>query len=121
MGLIVCAVIAFTVLDGPLRWALLVGGLIYEVVETVLFVRWSQRRRPQTGLESLVGRRGIVATPVGPDHQGFVRIHAERWAASAAYSCAVGQEIEVVAAEGLHLVVRPVGDGTPGAPPEPHR
>ncbi len=107
MGLIVAAGVAFVFFDGPLRWIIIAGGAIYELVETVLLVRWSQRRHIQAGVEILHGARGKVVTPLEP--RGHVVVHGERWSAVSEVPCAVGEAVEVTAVSGLELRVRPWG------------
>jgi membrane-bound serine protease (ClpP class) len=66
----------------------------------------AQRARPATGVELLVGRLGVVRTPLDPE--GTVRVAGELWTArSEDGPLAEGEQVEVVAVEGLRLRVRP--------------
>ena len=62
------------------------------------------RKKPVTGLTAMVGSRGKVVKPLAPE--GFVRIRGELWRAiSANESIEAGEEITVVAQDGLRLIV----------------
>ncbi|HUX75270.1 MAG TPA: nodulation protein NfeD [Anaerolineae bacterium] len=66
----------------------------------------AQRARPATGAELLIGRLGIVRTPLDP--KGTVWVAGELWTAGAEDGpLAAGEQVEVVAVEGLRLRVRP--------------
>ncbi len=106
VGIVVATVVAFVFFDGPLRWAIVAGGVLYEVVETYAFVRWSRRRHPQVGSERMLGARAVVATSLDP--HGQVMVDGERWRAVAEVTCAVGSEVEIIAVDGLELTVRPL-------------
>jgi len=72
-------------------------------------LRWSRRRRSVTGAEALVGRRAVVATKTQ------VRVAGELWQASSADELAPGDEVTVVAVDGLTLTVQQ--EGPPGGGP----
>jgi membrane-bound serine protease (ClpP class) len=92
------------VLQAGLAFALLLFGLSFLVVR-------AYRRPVRTGREGLIGERGIALAPVG--RTGRVRVHGEQWAARAdGPEIGQGEDVEVVAVEGLVLLVgRPKGDG----------
>jgi membrane-bound serine protease (ClpP class) len=84
--------------------ALVIGAFFAFVVAKGLRV---QKLRPVTGVESLVGRQGVVRTPLDP--QGTVWVEGELWTAVADDGpLAEGQRVEVLKAEGLRLRVRRV-------------
>jgi membrane-bound serine protease (ClpP class) len=64
----------------------------------------SQRQKGQTGAEEMVGLQGHVTQALSPT--GFVWVHGEIWSATADEPIAKGEEIEVIALEGLRLRVR---------------
>ncbi|MFQ6102358.1 MAG: nodulation protein NfeD [Anaerolineae bacterium] len=65
----------------------------------------AQKLRPATGPEALLGRQGVVRAPLDPD--GTVWVAGEVWTASADDGpLAEGEQVEVVAIEGLRLRVR---------------
>ena len=85
----------------PWPWGLVtvaVGGLL-DIGESFVFVRWSRRRRSSVGVETLVGRPAVVATPTQ------VRVAGELWAARSDEPLRVGEEVEVAAVDGLTLEV----------------
>ncbi|MBI2829406.1 MAG: nodulation protein NfeD [Acidobacteria bacterium] len=69
----------------------------------------SQRRRPVTGVEGMIGAGGWVRDAVGPDEPGYVDVHGEIWRARSAGRVAAGQPIRVTAVNGLTLIVEPCG------------
>lgn len=105
MALLACVVLAFTVLDGPGRWGLVAAGAAIEVVEAIVLVRLSRRRRALVGTQAMVGRRAVAVRECRPD--GQVRIDGEIWAARCPAGCAAGRPVTITAVSGLTLVVVP--------------
>lgn len=105
MGLLVALALAIFVLEEPWSWLAVVLGAAWEVAETTLIVRWSQRRQAQVGLEALVGRRAVVAADCMPE--GQVRVAGELWRARCEGGAGVGDEVLVREADGLTLLVEP--------------
>ena len=63
------------------------------------------KRKPVTGLPTMVGSRGKVVSPLAP--KGVVRIKNELWeATSAGRKIKAGEEVTVMGQDGLRLVVR---------------
>jgi len=63
-----------------------------------------QHRAVTTGSDILIGHDGIALTTIAPD--GTVRVANEEWSAqSIEGTIAEGEEVTVVASEGIHLVV----------------
>ena len=77
-------------------------GLFFVAV-TFLVVQ-AHRRTSTTGLSGLVGLRGPVKE--WRDGRGRVLVHGEWWNAEADEELSAGDEIEVVAAEGMRLTVK---------------
>jgi len=103
MLLLGAILLAIFVLPSP--WgivAVFVGGVV-DVVESLILLRWSRRRRAVTGVEALVGQKAIVATPLRP--VGQVRIAGEVWAARSEAGADPGDEVVVRAFDGLTLLV----------------
>lgn len=100
---IVAVVLALTVIPSPWGWVtVIVAGLI-DVAETAFFVRWSKRRRAAVGVETLVGRHGVVVRALSP--RGQVKVDGELWEATAGESLVHGDQIVVRAVRGLVLEV----------------
>ena len=89
----------------PEQWRLpviLLAGVI-EVAETLFWLWYTRRARVQMGPETLVGATGRVVTPCAP--LGQVRLHGELWRASCPEGAEAGDEVRVVALDGLTLLV----------------
>jgi membrane-bound serine protease (ClpP class) len=67
----------------------------------------SQRIKPVTGAEGLVGTRGSTLTALEPGHVGQVRVHGEIWRATSVLPLTEGRGVRVTAVEGLTLIVEP--------------
>jgi membrane-bound serine protease (ClpP class) len=91
----------------PAPWGIVavsVAALI-DVAETVVFMRWSKRRRAAVGVEALVGRRGVVVTALAP--RGQVKVDGEIWNAQTDAAMLPGAEVVVRRVEELTLHVEP--------------
>jgi membrane protein implicated in regulation of membrane protease activity len=90
----------------PSPWgiiAVFVGGTL-DIVESLVLLRWSKRRKAVTGgAEALVGRTAVVATPLRPT--GQVHIAGELWAARSEAGADPGDEVVVRSVDGLTLFV----------------
>ncbi len=67
----------------------------------------AQMKKPLTGIESMIGERGIAKTEINK-RRGKVFIHGEIWDAYSEEDIKKGEEVEVVAVEGLKLKVKKV-------------
>jgi membrane-bound serine protease (ClpP class) len=66
-------------------------------------------RKPTTGREGMLGAKGKVISPLSEEQQGEVSITGELWRArSQQGNLTAGEKVEVVAMEGLTLIVRPL-------------
>jgi membrane protein implicated in regulation of membrane protease activity len=105
--LLVAIALALLVLPSP--WGVIVVAIaaLFEIGEMWFFFRWSTRRRPTVGLETMVGRRATVAQACRP--RGQVRIDGELWSAVCVAGADAGETVEVlgVVADGLTLEVAP--------------
>jgi membrane protein implicated in regulation of membrane protease activity len=88
----------------PWPWWLVVVVVLagVEVFEVSLWLSL-RRRRPLSGHESLVGERGVLAGP------SRVRLRGTTYPARAVRG-GVGDRVEVIAVEGMTLVVRATGE-----------
>ena len=86
--------------------AIAIAGAIGVFMALAVAKIWQVRRRPATtGIQTIVGERGVVR------RNGYVQINGELWRAHAADDEVLppGQEVQVEAIEdGLTLEVRPV-------------
>ncbi|HEJ7054755.1 MULTISPECIES: NfeD family protein [Serratia] len=102
----------------PLSWAW--QGMIFAVLTVVVAYLWWYwlRRRPAaaSGDSPVLNQRnrqliGTRATLTEPMHNGMGRINIgdSSWRAQAAEDLPAGTEVEVVAVEGVTLVIRAIG------------
>jgi membrane protein implicated in regulation of membrane protease activity len=107
---LVAGFVAFVVLDSPLGVAALVAGALIEVGELVFWVRFLRRYRIRTGVEAMIGARGVAVSACGAE-PGQVRFEGALWRARCApgVTVAPGDEVEVTAIDGLTLTVAPTG------------
>jgi membrane protein implicated in regulation of membrane protease activity len=90
--------------DGPWGWVLIGVAAVIEVGESYLWIRWSNRRHPHVGAETLVGREAVVVTPCHPE--GQVRVQGEIWSARCDERADPGDRVTVLAVDELTLRVR---------------
>ena len=91
--------------------ALAVTGVCAFVVRLALR---SQRARPASGREGLVGEIGTVSHELAPE--GRVFVHGESWGAvSSAGNIPGGARVRVVGVEGLTLIVAPARGADPAS------
>lgn len=103
MGLLLALLLAIFVLDEPWSWVAVALGASWELAETILLVRWSQRRRAAVGTEALVGRSAVVTADCRPE--GQVRVAGELWRARCDAGAGAGEEVVVRGVQGLTLEV----------------
>ncbi|MBA2463050.1 MAG: hypothetical protein H0V45_15030 [Actinobacteria bacterium] len=105
MAFLVALGLALFVLPSPWSWVTVGLGAAFELGEASFWWWLSHRRTPAVGVETLVGAVGIVFTPCRPD--GQVRVRGELWQARCEAGAMAGRSVEIVAVEGLTLVVEP--------------
>jgi membrane protein implicated in regulation of membrane protease activity len=96
VALVVGVLLALFVLDGAWEWAAVGTGGAIELGEAWFWWRWSHRRRPAVGVETLVGRTGEVTA------DGYLRVEGELWRVRGA---GPGEHVRVRAVDGLTLDV----------------
>ncbi len=96
--------------DIELSLPVLIGVMVaWAAFCVALFVFTTRTLKMQkvVGLPTMIGSRGKVASLLAPE--GLVRIKGELWGATLAQgNVDIGEEVEVVAENGLKLVVRKV-------------
>lgn len=105
MLLLLAILLAIFVLPSPWGLVAVAIGACFEIVETGLFLWWSQRRRAAVGVEVLVGKKGVTVSDLWPS--GQVKISGEIWNARCDGGCEVGTAVVVRGVEGLTLDVEP--------------
>lgn len=74
----------------------------------LIFAIKIQFRKPVTGLEAMVGEKGVARTKLSPQRWGKVQVHGELWnAQSVEGEIKKGEEVEVIQVEGMKLKVKP--------------
>ena len=102
---IVAILLALTVLPSPGGFVAVVVAFAIDAAETTFFVRWSKRRKATVGVETLVGRTAVVVRQLSP--RGQVKLDGEVWEARGPAGVPPGEEVVVIAVEGLVLDVVP--------------
>ncbi len=80
------------------------AGLLSFLLAWIVFR--ALRRRPTTGIEGLIGKKGKVLTAIYD--QGEVFLHGEIWMATSEDEIQEGDAVEVTSVDGLVLKVRRV-------------
>jgi membrane-bound serine protease (ClpP class) len=106
MAFVVGLLLAIFVLPRPWGIAAVVAGALIEVVEGIIGIKWTQRRRAQVGAEALVGKTARVVVDCAPT--GQVAVKGERWQATSDPEAHAGDEVLIEGVQGLTLRVRPV-------------
>jgi membrane-bound serine protease (ClpP class) len=91
--------LAIFVLPSPWGIVAVVAGGLIDIAESLVFLKWSRRRRAVTGVEALVGKTAVVISPTQ------VRVAGEIWEARPTEGLVVGEEVEVTGVDGLTLQV----------------
>lgn len=112
-SLIIGSLMLFRSPDPAMRVSL---GAIVGVALLAVLVVWAvtfiilrdRRRQVRTGVEGMLGERGVVRAAINP--RGKVFLHGEYWNAVADSPVAVGEEIEVVGVDGMTLRVQTTRD-----------
>jgi membrane-bound ClpP family serine protease len=91
--------------------AVLMGGVLVGVLGSSRALRG---RPAITGKEGMIGEIGTVRSPVGPESEGWVFVHGERWRAALAFAPEEADprdDPEAVVGVGRKVVVVGFGDG----------
>lgn len=103
MALLVALALALFVLSPPWSYVAVGVGAAVELGEAWFWWWLSHRREPSVGVETIVGRVATVAAACRP--RGQVRVAGELWQARCDDGADAGDEVRVVAVDGLELVV----------------
>lgn len=77
-------------------------GAFFVIVSTLAFRAY--RSKPRTGVEGLIGRKGLVKQSIDPE--GVVFVHGEIWRAVSEEKMEPGDKIQVEGVDGLVLKVK---------------
>ncbi len=111
--LVIIGLLGYFVEDFFTSWYLPATAIVVTLVVTAVTIKGYQMlARPEppetTVMESLVGKTGTVTQKVEPGSlRGKVKIDSDLWSATSESTINEGTEIEVYAAEGVHIKVRP--------------
>ena len=97
------ALVLLHVVEGGWAIGLLAGTALLETGQTLFWLRHSQRRRAQVGVETLVGQLVEVTEDCRP--LGLVRVQGELWRARCDGGASRGQRVRVAGLDGLTLEV----------------
>jgi len=95
-------------------WSPIIAISIAIPVTLIVIYFYRQLAPPQepttTVGDSLVGKKGLVTTATDPDSEtkGKVRIGSDTWSATSDTPIKEGSKVEVIASEGVHVIVRKV-------------
>ena len=92
-------------------WLSAIGVVAWVIKDLVLYryVRSAFERDHRVGAALLIGHKGIASGKLAPN--GYVRVRGELWRAVARQDepeIAAGTMVEIVAADGMEVVVRPI-------------
>ncbi len=105
MAFVIALLLAAFVLQSPWSYVALAVGAAIEFGEVWFWWWLSRRNKVAVGVETLVGRRATVTTACRPN--GQVRVAGELWQARCDAGADEGAAVDVVAVDGLLLVVQP--------------
>src|SRR5690348_13672052 len=99
MALVVAVICAVLFLEPPWSFAAVIGGAAIEVGEAAFWIRFSKRRRPRVGAETLIGKLAVVVVACRPE--GQVKLDGELWQARCEVGADPGVRVRVRALDGL--------------------
>lgn len=107
MSIVIASLIAYFWLSWPWNLVLVLGAVVLEGLEMMLWLRW-RNVRSVTGEDALIGAKGRAVTPCRPDGQVMVR--GQLWTAHSVDGVDEGDPVKVVAIEGgIKVLVAPAG------------
>jgi len=92
-----------------------VQAILFIVVSAALlislrpiFARYLKKNEIKTNVDRLIGKIAICTAAIAPDEHGEAKIEGKIWTAIARENVQVGEKVEVLAIEGVKLVVKKV-------------
>lgn len=93
-------------------WIQLVVFIVVMVLLIVLLrpvvLRYIKRNEIKTNTDAIVGMQAKVICEIKPDEIGRVKLGGNEWAAVSNEDIQVGENVEVLAIEGVKLIVRKI-------------
>lgn len=88
--------------------AFLASSIVLLLVTRPLVVKYTKVGRVKTNVDSLIGKRGLVTVEISEHVVGQVKLAGQVWSAKGIDTSVypVGTEVEVMAIEGVKLVVK---------------
>jgi membrane-bound serine protease (ClpP class) len=80
---------------------------LFIVLGLTLVIK-SHRKKPTTGVEGMIGERGVASTDI--DNTGKVKVHGEIWSATSTEPIKAGDSVVVKGIERMKLIVVPGGN-----------
>ncbi len=103
---IIGATLAILFVDPPWRWVIIGALLATDVVQVTVWLRW-RKKKSITGIDTIVGATGRAVTAVDPE--GQVSVRGQIWSAHSTDRIEVGDDVTVMAVDGLKLEVARAG------------
>ncbi|MGE3843598.1 MAG: nodulation protein NfeD [Vicinamibacterales bacterium] len=92
----------------------LVAGLALVLLFLLRLAFTAQRQKAASGPGGMVGESGLALTDLAANQAGQIAAHGEIWRARSAVPVQAGQDVEILAVDGLELRVRPLGRAPEG-------
>ncbi|HEY3106059.1 MAG TPA: NfeD family protein [Gaiellaceae bacterium] len=97
--------LALFLLPQPWGLVLVASAAVFEIAETLFWVRFSRRWRVRAGAETLIGASAEVVSACRPN--GQVRVQGELWRARCEAGAEPGERVRITGRHGLTLLVEP--------------
>ena len=112
MVLLLAILLVVFFLAPPWSIVVLLVAAVLEFFEIKLLLRWSRhidrKTKETTGIEGMIGATADVVEPCSPAATGKVMYQGEHWDASSTPAADRGEQVRIVAVDGLVLRVAPV-------------
>ncbi len=96
-------------------WIQIIIFLVITILGILLarpyLIRYVKRNEIDTNVDALIGKKAICTDDIGPDNIGSCKIDGKVWSAKAkddTITINVGQKVEVLAIDGVKLIVKPI-------------
>jgi membrane-bound serine protease (ClpP class) len=105
MVLIITLVLSLIFVPWPWNVFVISVALVYELATMIFGIGYSRRRRPQVGVQTMVGAEAQAITALEPS--GQVKVDGEIWEARAPEGARAGETVRIKRVDGLTLEVEP--------------